>query len=68
MNIINKQPDGFLQYPPEDVEEMKKIYKWEDREGTTLFPFHYLKLSHFERIYIPIKQQNKSRKKKYLNS
>jgi hypothetical protein len=60
---MNKEPDGFLQYPPDQIEEMQKLYEWTDIDGHISFPFHYLKVSFNERLYIPIRKKRKYTKK-----
>jgi hypothetical protein len=63
VKTMNKEPDGFLQYPPDQIEEMQKLYEWRDIDGIISFPFHYLRVSNMERIYIPIKRKRKYNKK-----
>ncbi len=49
------KPDGFLQFPDELIESYKKIWKWEESDDITKFPFIYYRVSSIERIYINIK-------------
>lgn len=61
--MMNKKPDGYLQYQADQIEEMKIRYEWTEIDGMVSFPFHYLKISFNERIYLPIKKKRKYTKK-----
>lgn len=53
----NLEPDGFVEFHPDTVEESKNIWKWKLDGERVLFPFIYFRVSQIERLYLNIKHE-----------